>query len=248
MADTGQIASKLPGPGLGSRKLLSTRRGTIIVAALAGVAAIGVLLVFMSNYRDSVSSGADIRVLVAGTTIDRGTSGDVIADAQLFRPVQISDNDAVDGAVTDPSQIAGKVATEAIPEGQQLTSASFAPGADPIAGKLAGTQRAMTLPVGTAEGNIGQVEAGSKVDILAGYAGFSNGSAQPVTNVLARDVLVLRVPEDQHSGVSSNDEKRVTVRVTDTEASRIAAAAAAPEVHLWLTIRPPTLAQDSATP
>src|SRR5262245_36618599 len=247
MADTGQIASKLPGTGLGSRKLLSTRRGTIIVAALAGVAAIGVLLVFMSNYRDSVSSGADIRVLVAGTTIDRGTSGDVIADAQLFRPVQISDNDAVDGAVTDPSQIAGKVATEAIPEGQQLTSASFAPGADPIAGKLAGTQRAMTLPVGTAEGNIGQLEVGSRVDILAGFdAQISNGSAQAVTNVLARDVLVLRVPEEQSSGVGSTDDKRVTVRVTDSQASRIASAADAG--HLWLTIRPPTLAQDSVTP
>jgi len=247
MADTGQIASKLPGTGLGSRKLLSTRRGTIIVAALAGVAAIGVLLVFMSNYRDSVSSGADIRVLVAGTTIDRGTSGDVIADAQLFRPVQISDNDAVDGAVTDPSQIAGKVATEAIPEGQQLTSASFAPGADPIAGKLAGTQRAMTLPVGTAEGNIGQLEVGSRVDILAGFdAQISNGTAQAVTNVLARDVLVLRVPEEQSSGVGSTDDKRVTVRVTDSQASRIASAADAG--HLWLTIRPPTLAQDSATP
>lgn len=246
MADPGQIASKLPGPGFGSRKLLSTRRGTIIVAALAGLAAIGVLLVFMSNYRHSVSSAADMRVLVAGTTIDRGTTGDVIADAQLFRPVQISDADAVDGAVTDPSQIAGQVATEAIYEGQQLTSASFAPGADPIAGKLAGTQRAMTLTVGTAEGNIGQLEVGSRVDILAGFdAQISNGSAQAVTNVLARDVLVLRVPE-QSSGVGSTDDKRVTVRVTDSQASRIASAADAG--HLWLTIRPPTLAQDSTTP
>src|SRR5262249_3544754 len=193
MAEPGQIASKLPGSGLGSRKLLSTRRGSYIVAGLAALAAIVVLLVFMSNYRDSVGSGADVRVLVAGTTIDKGTSGDAIADARLFHPVQISDKDAVDGAITDPSQIAGQVATQDIPAGEQLSSSSFASGADPIAGKLVGIQRAMTLPVGTAEGNIGQVEAGSKVDILAGYAGFSNGSAQPVTNVLARDVLVLRV-------------------------------------------------------
>src|SRR5262245_23930012 len=120
MADPGQIASKLPGSGLGSRKLLSTRRGSYIVAALAGLAAIGVLLVFMSNYRHSVATGGDIRVLIAGTTIDKGTSGDIIADAQLFHPVQISDTEEVDGAVTDPSQIAGKVATEAIPAGQQL--------------------------------------------------------------------------------------------------------------------------------
>jgi Flp pilus assembly protein CpaB len=64
--------------------------------------------------------------------------------------------------------------------------------------------------------------------------------------VLARDVLVLRVPEEQTSGVGSTDDKRVTVRVTDSQASRIASAADAG--HLWLTIRPPTLAQDSVTP
>jgi len=247
MADPGQIASKLPAPGLGSRKLLSTRRGSFIVAGLAALAAIVVLLVFMSNYRDSVSSGADVRVFVAGTTIDKGTSGDVIADAKLFRPVQITDSKAVDGAVTDPSQIAGKVATDTIYEGQQLTTSSFASGADPIAGKLAGTQRAMTLPVGTAEGNIGQLEVGSRVDILAGFdAQISNGSARAVTNVLARDVLVLRVPEEDSSNIGNSDNKRVTVRVTDSQASAIASVA--DSGHIWLTIRPPTLAQDSATP
>src|SRR5262245_43982896 len=247
MADPGQIASKLPASGLGSRKLFSTRRGSFIVATCAGLAAIAVLLVFMSNYRHSVASGADVRVLVAGTTIDKGTSGDVIAEAQLFHPVRLSDTEAVDGAVTDPSQIAGQVATEEIHAGQQLSSASFAPGADPIAGQLVGTQRAMTIPVGAAEGNIGQLGVGSKVDILAGFdSQISNGSAQAVTNVLARDVLVLRVPGDQSGGIGSTDQKRVTVRVTDSQASRIASAADAG--HLWLTIRPPTLAQDSATP
>jgi len=248
MADTGQIASKLPAPGFGSRKLLSTRRGTITVAVLAGVAAIGVLLVFMSNYRNSVQSGAvDTRVLVAGTTIDKGTSGDVIADAELFRAVTITEAEAVEGAVTDPSQIVGQVATESIYEGQQITEASFTSGADPIAGKLEGTQRALTVPVGLAEGNIGQVEVGSQVDILGGFdAQLSGGTARPVLDILARDVLVLRVPEDEESsGIRSDDDKQVTVRVTDAQASRIAFAADAGD--LWLTIRPPTLAKESDT-
>jgi Flp pilus assembly protein CpaB len=248
MADPGQIASKLPAPGLGSRKLLSTRRGTITVAALAGVAAVGVLLVFMSNYRNSVQSGAvDTRVLVAGTTIDKGTSGDVVADAELFRPVTIAEDKAVEGAVTDPSQIVGKVATEPIYEGQQITEASFASGADPIAGKLEGTQRALTVPVGEAEGNVGQVEVGSRVDILGGFdAQVSNGAARPVLDVLARDVLVLRVPEEGAGGtVGGAEATSVTVRVSDGEASRIAFAANTGE--LWLTIRPPTLAKDSNT-
>jgi Flp pilus assembly protein CpaB len=240
MADTGQIASKLPAPGLGSRKLLSTRRGTITVAALAGLAAIAVLLVFMSNYRNSVQAGAvDTRVLVAGTTIDKGTSGDVIADAELFRPVTITDDKAVEGAVTDPSQIVGEVATDTIYEGQQLSEASFAPGADPIAGKLEGAQRALTVPVGSAEGNLNQLEVGSRVDILGGIdSQLSNGFARPVMDVLARDVLVLRVPES-----TGNSSGQVTLRVSDDQAGRIAFTANSGD--LWLTIRPPTLAKDS---
>lgn len=247
MADSGQIATKLPGAGFGSRKLLSTRRGTVVAAALAGLAAIAVLLVFMSNYRDSVQAGAvDTRVLVAGTTIDKGTSGDVIADAELFRPVTMTNDEAVDGAISDPSQIVGQVASEPIYEGQQITEASFTPGADPIAGKLEGTQRALTVPVGVAEGNIEQLEVGTRVDILGGFdAQVTGGTARPVMDVLARDVFVLRVPEAGGGGVSDGDEQPVTIRVTDAEANQIAFAANTGD--LWLTIRPPTLAKDTKT-
>ena len=65
---------KTPAPAGSKRFTLSTRPGTFALAAVAALGALGVLLVFMSNYRDSVRSGADqVRVLVANRAIDQGT-------------------------------------------------------------------------------------------------------------------------------------------------------------------------------
>ena len=232
-------------PPVGSKRLvLSTRSGTFALAAVAAVAALGVLLVFMSNYRDSVRSGADeVSVLVATRGIDKGTSGDVIAEAGLFSSTKVSEVDASEGAFADPSALRGQVATKDIYEGEQLTAASFDSGADPIAGRLTGTQRALAIPVAEAEGNVGQLDAGSRIDVLGGFnAEQSGGRTRPVMDVLARDVLVLKAPEAPDSS-TNNDEHQVVVRVTDVEASRIAFASDTGDI--WLTVRPPTLAKIS---
>jgi Flp pilus assembly protein CpaB len=232
-------------PPVGSKRLvLSTRSGTFALAAVAALAALGVLLVFMSNYRDSVRSGADeVTVLVANRAVDKGTSGDVIAEAGLFSSTKVSEVDASEGAFADPSALRGQVATEAIYEGEQLTSASFGPGADPIAGRLQGIQRALSIPVTEAEGNVGQLDAGSRIDVLGGFnAEQSGGRTRPVMDVLARNVLVLKAPEAPDAS-SNDDEHQVVVRVTDVEASRIAFASDTGDI--WLTVRPPTLAKNS---
>ena len=234
-------------PPVGSKRLvLSTRSGTFALAAVAALAALGVLLVFMSNYRDSVRSGADeVTVLVANRAIDKGTSGDVIAEAGLFSSTKVSEVDASEGAFADPSALRGQVASEAIYKGEQLTAASFGSGADPIAGRLEGTQRALAIPVSEAEGNVGQLDAGSRIDVLGGFnAEQTGGRTRPIMDVLARNVLVLKVPEASSNSSSANDDNRqVVVRVTDIEASRIAFASDTGQI--WLTIRPPTLAKNS---
>jgi Flp pilus assembly protein CpaB len=232
-------------PAVGSKRLvLSTRSGTFALAAVAALAALGVLLVFMSNYRDSVRSGADeVTVLVANRAVDKGTSGDVIAEAGLFSSTKVSEVDASEGAFADPSALRGQVATEAIYKGEQLTAASFGPGADPIAGRLEGIQRALAIPVAEAEGNVGQLDAGSRIDVLGGFnAEQSGGRTRPIMDVLARNVLVLKAPEAPDAS-SNGDEHQVVVRVTDVEASRIAFASDTGDI--WLTVRPPTLAKDS---
>jgi Flp pilus assembly protein CpaB len=206
-----------------------------------------VLLLFMSNYRNSVAGGGEpMTVLKADRFIDEGTSGDVVAEAQLFETARIREDEASDAVITDPDALRGQVATKEIFPGQQLTEGDFAPGADPIAGKLEGDQRAISVPVDAAHGNIGQVKAGSRVDVLGGWnIQQSGGTAQGVLGVLARDVLVLKAPEeaDDESGVTSDKDQEVVLRVTDVEANHIALEAEGGNV--WLTIRPPTLAKDS---
>jgi pilus assembly protein CpaB len=243
----GEIASKIP-TTIGSGKLLSTRRGTIIVAVLAGVAALALLLVFMSNYRNSVAGTAPVKALVAGHLIESGTSGNVVADGKLFDFKSIPEDQLSDGAFTDPGALVGKTATKDIYPGQQLTAGDFAAGADPITAELSGTDRAISVPVDTAHGNVGQVEEGSRVDVLGGVnAAITGGQAQPILNILARDVLVLKAPDSApSSGVGTSTASRnqqVVLRVSDLEASRIALASDQGDV--WLTIRPPTLAKDS---
>jgi Flp pilus assembly protein CpaB len=237
---------KSPAPAGSKRLVLSTRSGTFALAAVAAVAALGVLLVFMSNYRDSVRSGAEeVTVLVANRAIDKGTSGDVIAEAGLFSSTTVSEVDASEGAFADPSALRGQVTNEAVYEGEQLTAASFDSGADPIAGRLEGTQRALSIPVAEAEGNVGQLDAGSRIDVLGGFnAEQTGGRTRPIMDVLARDVLVLKAPEaPSSSSANDDDEHQVVVRVTDVEASRIAFASDTGDI--WLTVRPPTLAKDS---
>jgi Flp pilus assembly protein CpaB len=232
-------------PAVGSKRLvLSTRSGTFALAAVAALAALVVLLVFMSNYRDSVRSGADeVTVLVANRAVDKGTSGDVIAEAGLFSSTKVSEVDASEGAFADPSALRGQVASDAIYKGEQLTAASFGSGADPIAGRLEGVQRALSIPVSEAEGNVGQLDAGSRIDVLGGFnAEQSGGRTRPVMDVLARNVLVLKVPDAPDSS-ATEDKRQVVVRVTDVEASRIAFAADTGQI--WLTVRPPTLAKNS---
>jgi Flp pilus assembly protein CpaB len=245
MTTPSELAAKLP-QNLGWRRLLSTRKGTIALAGLAALASLGILLVFMSNYRSSVQSGAaDTRVLVADQLIDAKTPGGVIAEAGLFKPVAITEDEALEGAITDPAALEGQVVTEPIYSGQQITAAALAPGADPITGHLTGTQRALTVPVESAQGNIGQIEAGSRVDILGGFnAEVTGGRARPVLDTLATDVLVLRVPESG-GGAVSDDESQIVLRVDDVEARQIAFAADAGD--LWVLVRPPTLAKDSNT-
>jgi pilus assembly protein CpaB len=226
-------------------KLLGTRRGAIVVAVVAGLAALAVLLLFMANYRNSVKSdGEAVHVLVASRQLDSGTSGDAIAEAGLFHTVEIRREEADEGALTGVEALRGKHATTTIYNGQQLTASDFAAGSDPVAGRLAGTERALSVPVSTAHGNIGQVRDGSRVDVLGGFnAEESGGRARPVLAILARDVLVLNAPQKSSSGIGSGKEQEVVLRLSDREAARVAFAAE--HGNVWLAIRPPTLARDS---
>src|SRR3954462_11542643 len=92
-----------PRTGGGGGGPLSTRGGTLLVAALLSLLAGMALLVFLRQYREDVTSSDRARVLVAASVIPKGTTGEVLLEKKLYRVAQVRADDLRDGAINDPS-------------------------------------------------------------------------------------------------------------------------------------------------
>ena len=230
-----------------ARKLLSTREGTLGFAVLTGLLAIGLLLTFMHGYKRSVADGAQpITVLVARSSLPKGTSGDVIAQKGMFQATGFKHDQVRDGAITDPSSLRGKVAAHALVRGQQLTTADFTTPTNPVLTSLGPNQRAISIPLDSAHGMIGQVATGDHVDVLAGFTVQPDGAAhpRPVLRVLLQDVEVLQAPTAAKSGGLGGgaQTQQVVLRVADKDAPQLAFSSDNGKV--WIVQRAPAGATD----
>ena len=114
-----------------AQKLISTRRGSLYLAAGAAVLAGILILVYLNQYRDNLKSGTTpVTVLVAKQTIPKGTPGSVVASKALFTAATIRESQLREGALSDPASLAGRVATHEIYEGSQLTAEDFSASAE----------------------------------------------------------------------------------------------------------------------
>jgi Flp pilus assembly protein CpaB len=223
-----------------------------VAAATAAVAGI-LLLAYLDNYRDSVTGGvAPSPVLVADRLIPKGTSGDAVIAGSLFRSATVTEEQLAAGAITDAAAFDGKVATRDIYPGQQLTAGAFARDADPLRGQLEKAQRAISVPLDTAHGLVGDIRTGDHIDVLAGFNSIdgSNGRGQPVLKVIMRDILVLKAPPAVDAAAGGANDARdvgnIVLRTTDREAAGLAYASDNGKV--WLVLRPPTGAKESPMP
>src|SRR5215207_7554389 len=126
--------------GGGGRGPLSTRGGTLLVAALLS--------------------------LLAGSLIPKGTTGDVLLEKKLYRVARVREDDLRDGAVTDPSDVAGLAVTADVFPGHQLKFDDFEDADGKIGSRLADYQRAITVPVDRAHGMVGKISVGDRVDVI----------------------------------------------------------------------------------
>ena len=225
-----------------TRKLLSTRQGTLVFAALAGLLAIGVLLVFMQGYKNSVDEGAQpVTVLVARDSLPKGVSGDVIAAKGMFQATGFKRDQVKEGAVTDPASLRGQVAVHDLVRGQQLTVADFSRPTNPVLSKLSEDQRAVTIPLDSAHGMVGQIQTGDHVDVFAGFQvqpDGTGGRARPIMRVLLQDVEVLQAPEVPKGGFGGQQQtQNVVLRVSDKDAPQLAFSIDNGKV--WISLRPP---------
>jgi Flp pilus assembly protein CpaB len=232
-------------------KLISTKRGTFAVAAAAALLAGILIMVYLNGYRSSVKAeGAPVRVLIAQQDIPKGTSGTVVASKSLFKTTTMRESQLLEGAFSDPSNLNGKITTHEIYKGAQLTADAFAAGGKTLAAGLSGRERLLSIPLDSAHGMIGEIEAGNHVDIFAGFnviplnadgTPVTGGQSRPVLRRILTDVPVIDVG-GKTGGLGSTTAK-VVLRMTDVEAAKLAFAS--DNGKIWLALRPGAGAESS---
>lgn len=229
------------------RRLLSTRRGIVIVAGVAAVFGGAILLAFISNYRDSLT-GADgtVKVLVATKLIEKGSPADAVAAENMYEIAAVDKADLKTAAIQDPATLEGLVTVDNIYPGEQIVASDFRKQGKSLGDKIRGRERAISLPFTTHGGLIGDVQAGDHVDVIAGFRLEPlQGRDRPVVRTILQDALVLKAPkEGDESGVASTSKKRpVVLRANDEAAADLAFSAEYGVV--WLTLRPKAGAKSS---
>jgi pilus assembly protein CpaB len=221
-------------------RMMSTRRGTLILGGVAAGLSALVLTLYIDQYRSSVSGDSEpITVLVAKTLIEKGMPGDVVGVKRLFDQEAVPQSQLKEGAITDPSTLRGRIAVSDIYPGQPLTVADFAASGGSLGTRLAGKDRAISVPVDSSHGMVGQIEAGDRVDVLAGFnvlAAGVGGQGRPVVKVLMQNALVLESPRAAGSGVGAAGTANVVLRTNRDQAIEVAWAS--DNGKIWLVLRP----------
>lgn len=222
------------------KKFLSTKRGTLFVGGGAALLAAVLLLVYVGRYRASIeSTAAATPVLVAGAYIQKGTSASVLARDNLLKPRTIAQEHVLVGAVTDASALRGRVATDDIYPGQQITNADFSQvTTNALNTKITGTERGVSVPLGKNTSLIGHIQARDRIDIYYGLNVLGgSGAGRSVVKLLFPNVLVLGAPGyAQASGGGGSTD--IVLRLQGADIARMLLATQ--EGTLFFVLRPRT--------
>jgi Flp pilus assembly protein CpaB len=228
-----------------THRLVSTKKGSLALAALAAVIAGALILVYVNRYRDSVrATSAQVTVLVAKTAIAQGTPGRLVASQGLFTVATIRESQLRDGAFSDPASLVGRAASRDLYSGQQLTAADFAGSATSLASKLTGDQRIVAIPLDASHGLTNDLNAGDHVDVYVGFnitpvgpSGIpvAGGQSRPVLRLVMQNITVAEVKHSS-GGISAGGSTTVGMKVTDQQAPQLAFASDNGKV--WLALRP----------
>jgi pilus assembly protein CpaB len=177
---------RLARPSVGG--MLATRQGALVLAFLCAVVAGGLVLVALSQYRQTlVTNNKQATVLVASGQIQKGTSGEAIAAEHLFKLEPVVSTQVTPGAISDASFLSGKVAQTEVLPGQQLTLADFTEVAG-VSSQLQPGQRAVSVTADETHGDTDVVQSGDRVDV---YVETTDNGNQ-VLSLLLPNALILK--------------------------------------------------------
>ena len=219
-------------------------RNIAIAVALAVLAAMMTSFYVKQQKQDIQQGQVLTTVWVAKSDIPAGSVGDDIS-GQL-QSTEVAKSAVTPGAIVQPEDLAGKVSSEAIYAGEQVSLLRFSTQEEQgIRAKISGNLRAVQLPGDANQLLVGTLTAGDHVDVVGSWqlTGVEN---QKVSRIVLRDILVLQAPE------ASTESKRVTQQSGD-QSIVLAVTDAQAQKLFWiftngdwsLSLRPTTDAADS---
>jgi pilus assembly protein CpaB len=219
-------------------------RNIAIAVALAVLAAMMTSFYVKQQKQDIQQGQVLTTVWVAKSDIPAGSVGDDIA-GQL-QSTEVAKSAVTPGAIVQPEDLAGKVSSETIYAGEQVSLLRFSTQEEQgIRAKISGNLRAVQLPGDANQLLVGTLSAGDHVDVVGSWqlTGVEN---QKVSRIVLRDILVLQAPE------ASTESQRVTQQSGD-QAIMLAVTDAQAQKLFWiftngdwsLSLRPTTDAADS---
>ncbi|MFL5824041.1 MAG: Flp pilus assembly protein CpaB [Solirubrobacteraceae bacterium] len=222
------------------RGLPASRRGAVALAVACAFAAGVILLVALSQYKQSVSlADKQETVLVATGTIQKGTSGSLIAQEHLYKPTPVLFKNLAVGALTNAAVLHGEVALQDILPGQQLTASDFVASTSGVVGQLTPSQRALSIALDPQHGLVGELQSGDHVDVYGDFGGSASSSSSngAVVKLIIPDALVLKTP-GASSGLSGGSGQAGTVVLAINNSQVGTLAYAAENGKVWLALRP----------
>ena len=215
-------------------KATTSRGGAIAVGVTVAVIAAILLIVYVSRYKSSVdSTAAPVPVLVAKNLIPKGTSGTTVASKGLYQNTSVPTDNVQLGAISDPNQLAGRLAVSDIYPGSQLTLNNFsAEASGALNAQLTGRDRAVTMAIDQVHGSLANVASGDRVDIYTQV----NINGRTVIQLFRSSVYVLQAP-----GASDGN---VVLKVPTGDAANVLFAST--QTTLYFVVRPASGASKTA--
>lgn len=235
-------------------------RRKILLPLAALIAALGTLMVFM--YAKAADSRAEeqfdtVQVLRAVTQIEAGESFNDAASGGKFKLEKVSKGELLDGYQTDLTGLTGRVATQTIYPGEQVTTKTWGDQAVATT-SLAIPKELMAISVNlTDPGRVsGFVTPGSEVSIFVTYSKVVD--QQPVSQILLERVKVLGIGDSStitstttsKDGESTTEEiprTLMTLAVKQGDAQRVFYAVANGELSVGLLTKDTALAAAEPT-